>query len=120
VDANAGQPIAVVALEAAAVVAARELDHAEHPVGTGHWHDEQVGAHEAADRRRERRLAADERVLLQRLGGGEDELVPVLVVEQEGEPLRGRHAFDVLEDDAQDLGQVEGGRERAQRRVEGA
>jgi hypothetical protein len=78
-----------------------------------HGHDEQVGAHEPADRRRERLLAADQRVLLQRLGRREHELVAVLVVEQEREPPRRRDALDVLEDDCGDLRDVERRGERA-------
>ncbi len=112
------RPLAVCLVEGAAVVAVRELDRAEDALRAAHRHDEPIGAHEAAHRRGQRGLAAGEGVLLQRLGGREDDLVALAVVEEEREALRGGDVLRVLEDDAEDLRQVERGGERLERGVE--
>src|SRR5437773_2489770 len=66
-----------------------------------------------------RRRQAEERALLQRLGGREDQLVPLAVVEEERETLGRGERLDAVQHRAQDLGQLERGGEGAQRLVDG-
>ena len=116
---DGGGAPAVVLVERAAVVAALEVDRPENALLPAHRHDEPLGAHEAAHGRRQRGLAAGEGVLLERLGGCEDELVALAVVEEEREALGGGELLDRVEDGVQDRGQLERRGERAERAVDG-
>jgi hypothetical protein len=57
--------------------------------------------------------------LRERLGCGEDELVAVRVVEEEGEALRGRERLDPVEHGTEDFRKLQGRREGAERFVDG-
>src|SRR5262249_46993424 len=105
-------------VERAAVVATLEIDHAENALLVAHRHDEPLGAHEAPHGGGQPGLAAGERILLQGLRGGEDELAAFTIVEEERESFGRGDGLDVLEDVAEDLRQVEGRGEGPERRVE--
>ena len=63
---------------------------------------------------------ADQGILAQRLGRGEDQLLPVRVVQHERERLGLGETLQAIQHDAQDLGELEGRRERPDELVDGA
>ena len=76
--------------------------------------------HPAGEAPRRREPEADDRVLAERLGGGEDELVALGVVQHQRERLGLREGLQPVEDDAQDLGELERRRERPGQLDDGA
>src|SRR5206468_3263299 len=111
---DGGDASAVRLVERTAVVPTLEIDRAEDAVSGADRHDQSLRTHETSHRGRQGSLAADEGVLLERLGRGEDELLALVIVEKERESLGGRHLPRVLEDVAENLRHVDAEREGAE------